>query len=899
MPAKGDKTTLVISAELSKEFDKSFKSAIKSINQLSQRAQVVDNALKRMGANTRHTANVIKKTGEASERAAKQSIGLANSTKKTADNSMLQSQASKDLNSQLKNTSKNTKESTGNFKKMGYQITFVAWHIRFLGGILQQISQKLITTFSEWIKTGAEMQDRFFGLATSAAVYGQSSSEARKAAEGLAKKGLVPLTTATEAYNNVLLTGAFNVEESTDFLEKYLDVATLITAGQEEMANSLTFFTQSILRGTMVLGTDVTARALWAVTQQRVNKELGINLSQLSAERRAKEAMITLTEDFNQVLGLHEVRMQLLSSNITKMNESYQVMKLVLAESLWPAVIMVSDAFVKATTVVGNLIEKTGILFPAIALGTIVTLTFVAAILSLTGILLSFGKISEVLTGVLLQKSRALQLSALSANSFSISLTNLRMSLGLYWYQLKLATTATGFFAKAKLIAALAVRGFAVALRWAFPLLLALDVVMIGISASLLKSSGAASKQANAINEIEEAIRKLDPESLKDGGFFGEAADEDEDALKKSKLAHTRRVDDLEEELNREISKGLWADQIKIKNLEKQLSREKQDWDLYLRDREKQTNESSNLFGKMTDDVNKLGETFDDTITNINSSWDRFWSSLTLDSIWKTIRDSLEKIGEKAKKAWKWFDELKKESPILAAAIATLLLTAIVPLSNILIAVLPLLVKFANPWVFSLVIPTAATIAIAELLKSFRELNELLGPGMEKSADVFNNTLNRAKKAFENGEITAEEYNDVLRKLIQSQKDSSKEMDTLEQRLRPGSIIMDGLSRLGNYLSGGYGPLVDISKISMGNSFGFQTGSIQVPGKLGQPTPAILHGGERIIPAHETSSFGSGDTIIINNPSVRNDDDIQKLANTVLDALSKKQKWARLGGFPG
>ena len=69
----------------------------------------------------------------------------------------------------------------------------------------------------------------------------------------------------------------------------------------------------------------------------------------------------------------------------------------------------------------------------------------------------------------------------------------------------------------------------------------------------------------------------------------------------------------------------------------------------------------------------------------------------------------------------------------------------------------------------------------------------------------------------------------------------------------------------------------------IGGFFGFAKGGT-VPGPIGAPQLAVVHGGEQVIPV----GGRSGVVININNPSVRNDGDIKLLANEVSKVLQRQ-----------
>ncbi|MCK4827666.1 hypothetical protein KA005_68700, partial [bacterium] len=70
----------------------------------------------------------------------------------------------------------------------------------------------------------------------------------------------------------------------------------------------------------------------------------------------------------------------------------------------------------------------------------------------------------------------------------------------------------------------------------------------------------------------------------------------------------------------------------------------------------------------------------------------------------------------------------------------------------------------------------------------------------------------------------------------------------------------------------------------VGRWLGFQQGGV-VPGPVGAPQLAVVHGGERIIPAG--AGMGSV-TININNPMVRQTSDIKALINEMSRVLQRQ-----------
>ena len=83
----------------------------------------------------------------------------------------------KKIGKSVKNLAKTTKTATG---KMGYQITFIAWHFRYLGSIMTRVGQQWQRVVKDAIETAATLQESFLSIEVAAAMYGQSAERATK-----------------------------------------------------------------------------------------------------------------------------------------------------------------------------------------------------------------------------------------------------------------------------------------------------------------------------------------------------------------------------------------------------------------------------------------------------------------------------------------------------------------------------------------------------------------------------------------------------------------------------------------------------------------------------------------------------------------------------------------------
>ena len=129
-------------------------------------------------------------------------------------------------------------------------------------------------------------------------------------------------------------------------------------------------------------------------------------------------------------------------------------------------------------------------------------------------------------------------------------------------------------------------------------------------------------------------------------------------------------------------------------------------------------------------------------------------------------------------------------------------------------------------------------------------------------------------RQFEQGTISAEEFNKKIKEVSKQQKESIKQSEE--------ASFSWSKAFSGQYFMAGLGIPT------------FQTGGI-VPGMRNEAVPIIAHGGERITPAGEVNG---GNTVVnIYNPSVRNDNDIREIAKQVREILGQRANFSRLGAF--
>jgi len=744
---------------------------------------------------------------------------------------------------------------------IGYQLTFIAWHFRYLGNIFDRVYKSMIRGIRDVIVESAELQESFLSIRTAAIMYGQDAEKANQIVKDLALTGLLPLKEAANSVKNLMITGV-GMPQLEKLTYRYLDVAFLFTSDLDEMQKSLQTMSESILRGTTVLATDVTARTIWTATEERLQKTMGVSLKNLSARRRAIEVLKTIEEKYAATLGLHEIQAQTTTGAINRLKVSIELIKNALGTALLPILNSVATAFAKLAVYIEGLIKALGPTIPVmVAVG--LAIAFVISKLSFgLGVFLSFYQIMK-------------QLSVMTG-------------------------------------------GVALSLWKIYLPLIAIGALVGGGVYLFLRYTGALDKAKQSAANIEEQFKKLQDTVTGLNKDTEESIGIDKD----KRIAHERTVEDIMEDLERERSKGLWANQMTIKDLEKRLKRENEDWDRYLtglgnKDVEDPTAGLGGIFGNMLDDANKAaGE-----LGKID-----WFGGLKDPNNWAKVRDAILRFTDEITKTvsdpnfWRFFgEELAKNMGNIIVGIGDTIKAAFEGLFGsvmkgvAVVAALTFVTAFGIALIKHFAVGsigfTAAGTAAASLGTAFTAALLAAIP-----ATIAISLILVTGAALYQAIKFKQDINNIFDTLNRNQENINRLMDIYIQRFKDGKINAEELKRKTDELTSSQKNLATesskatwstwkfISGQYLGDAFqsffkklGFQSGGI-VPGLRNQPVPILAHGGERIIPAGETT--GGGNTIInINNPSVRSDNDIREIARQVSEALSQRSRWSRMGAY--
>jgi len=749
----------------------------------------------------------------------------------------------KDAYEYLRRLGYGTKEleqvSGKSFKGLSYNITFVAWHFRYLGNIFSRVSRQMKQVIGGIIDSGVQLEESFFSIRAASALYGEETERVMEVVQKLARTGLVPLTDAASIVRNLLMTG-LGIPEIERFLYRYLDVASLTTSGMGEMKKSLELMTTSILRGTTVLATDRTARMIWKETNDLLQKSLGVTLTELEREQRALAILTTLEKEFAGVQGLHRAEMNLTQASLQRMTTAWQELTFVLYENFKPIVDWISRFMIKIIDNLKSLFKALGPIAPLFLAINTAIFTVSASLFFLMGVFLSFRMISRRVEMTLTELTAAHAAAGAAAAGQAISVRVL-----------------TG-----------ALRIFQFVSRRALPILILFDLAVTALSYALMKGTGAFEEQKKSQEEVEKQINKL-RESFKRLGEEQEEiiglSEKEKERFEDAEIAHRRKVEDIMEQLERETSKGLWADQMRIKDLRKRLDRENEDWQRYLERREKQTKEEGGLFEDLIKDIEEVENAAIQTQKGVEKSFSTITNKLmtfsdTVDEIFSGITNMIvnfpitiqEKFGEILTYLTRtWWPDTKEA---LKGAF------------------IDFLTYLETDWV-----PDTKEVLRSSFIDFSTYLtSEWIPDTKEVLKGSFDDFLSYLKTDW------VPDTKEVLKDIYKG----------LETTVPPSPLEKEFWERIGwkpPFLEKWFW-----EPFKFKWPWQYQFGGV-VPGPMGAPRLALVHGGERIVPAHEVSP--SNITININRPIVREEEDIQRLADAVKSVLSQRQRWARLGAY--
>ena len=639
-------------------------------------------------------------------------------------------------------------------------------------------------------------------------------------------------------------------------------MAFLYESGVDGMQEALDGLTKSILRGQTVLAKNVTLRTLWTETEKRLKNTIGLTLKELSKEQRALEILTTIEKNYGATLGLHKMEMDTARGALNRLNTAFTVMKEALGTALIPLLDAFTNAMAKASGYLKGLIDALGPTVP-IVMALAMAISFLVAKISFgIGVMLSFMQITKGL--------------AMQAGITAISL-----------WKIVLPVAAIG--------------------------------AAIGVGIYLwMKYSGALDRAKNSASKFSEQLAALAKKVDAATGSDDDTTSAEEDR----RIQHQRTTEDIIEDIEREKSKGLWANQIAIKDLEKRLKRENEDWNRYL-----------SKIGASTNGADPTGGLFDDIENALSGIDDQLDFTTNKFSVFRDVLKEMTKDWNALGLIIGTFLGLGV-AVIIGKWIATFFsfLTGLAAVKTTLATIGTLLM---GSYALNIAVVGAAAILLTlKYIKEFRKEIDSFLELNEEYQENFQETITELRESWRRGDITVEQYRKSLNVIADAQRSHNEAMegqlgpleklkanwldwgwnvestinDVTDEAEKSSSAIQRKFAPLKGMFYGigeafrnaftgtsRYGNAPDDWPNYQSGLPHKQTGGI-ISGMRNQPQLIMAHGGERIIPAGEVKG-GENITININNPSIRSDRDITEIVRQVSQSMGQRARYARMGSY--
>ena len=782
------------------------------------------------------------------------------------------------IRSSTKQVSESTKHgissAMGNLKSLGNQF-------RYLSLVVGMFAGATVVASKSFVDASVDMNDALIGLSTVAAGTGNDMKKANQVAMHFANTGLMSVADSAMALKQLLAKG-YGLKQATDLMNVMTDAAVFNRQANLSVGQAIRGSAEGIKNEMSIKTDNVGITKNLSVMEKEYAASIGKTVKKLTEAEKREAIYQGFMKEGALFRGNAALATRTLGGEMAKLGAITLETKASLGNALAP--------------VVGNLAELFGSLFKKIQevskshkdlvsaiIASVTSLSVFLAVVAGVGAILPL--LSTGIAGMTsLMRILAINVGLTTANFFGFT-----VGAKVYAFFMNIATWST----------------------LKFTLVIGALTAGVGLLVyGILKLTGKWDKYRDSLKKITSQV-SITKKSIKDlDKSVTDSSNVDSNSQHTRRIAHQRNIEDLTQSLKEERSKGIWADQTRIRDLKKRLKRENEDWKWYLNGLEKNSDNQGTVFDKMRAHLQKAVEYNKEASDEIQKNW--LLSNAPILKIadkvteqWKHAKKIADEISSTVilpfSKGWN-IDNLKAgldEIADYAKKIGSKIRTTLSDKVNI-----------AADWASNVYDSLKGSFikAIGKVKGWLQDYLSNVWGGMKITAgwlqSFVDGIVDGMKKAFKNeGNIIVSIGTFIKNAIVSGISTLFDWLSNLPNNMinsvyNMGSTIWDDFESFGEYIknaiSSGYSNVSSslqsgISSIgnSISNIFGnllhFQEGGV-VPGTPGTAVPIIAHAGETIIPANSSPI-----TININNPSVRSDQDIIDIANAVKNILSRQQ----------
>jgi len=731
----------------------------------------------------------------------------------------------------MKATTHGASEAMGKLDALGNRF-------RYMSIVVGALAVGAVAAMGSFVSAAREMETATLRLGVFAESTGQSLDVAKKSALDLAGTGLMSVTEASNSLANLMATG-LNLDTADILLRKMLDTAVL---SKESLTDTFGRALEKSTLGIRILqerqvdaiGINFRADQVW----RAYGKTIGKNTAQMSTAEKQMAIVNFLLKETERFAGGADLAAATFSGTISKLNNRFMIMKTALGNTLIPVVGTLAELLTLTATKITEFAEKNSAMTSIALVGATTLATFGAAI-AMVGAMLPM-----LTSGFVVLNWAALAPMIVVGLKVTAIFAAISVAIGGIVY---LVLKATGNWDKWTLAVSSLTDRIKAAIN-PFKQLgdaasdadekIAKQVRNLERSISLatrsyLESMGKwAKKHDETVNELRSQIQELERD-------YKTATDnirrDFNDTMADLSLSHARKTEDLQRDLDEEISKGIWADQTRIRELKLALKRENEDYALSTQEKEDDREED------LKDEKEKL----DDRLAKLQKS---------LEKELKLERDNAELVA--MARMQPFLDELKERTRAYEERIAQYR------------GELAEIQTTKAGEVDAIDTVTASMDSLGS--STIQTVNDINSMGAHIRDD-----LALTRTVMGSLQLMIEDWSDTLYRSWADKISpiiirTSDRAYNIWKKMKP--LISTGILNLSDWM---YSRWSDAGHYAEGGV---------IPGSSGQAVPIVAHAGETVLPVG-----ASPVTININNPTVREDQDIYRIANAVKQVISREQ----------
>jgi len=817
-----------------------------------------------------------------------------------------------------KNTRSSMSQMRSSVKDTSLELDNLGNKFRYLSLISGIVSAGTITAAKSFVDSASKMEQSVIKLSAYSKIYSTSFDDANKAAQEFASTGLMDVTEASTTLSNLLAMG-LGLDKAKTLMQGMLDTA---VTSKENLQDT---FGQALIKSSQgmrifqerqidAVGVNTQLNQVFMAYGKTINK----NAKELSNAERYQAIYNYYTKEFANFAGAASGAGNTFSGTLNKLKNNIEQAKTALGNSLVPLVGTLAEGLNKATLALRDFVNAHPALSSAVITGTMLLTLFVAAFATIGAV------VPMVISGVSLTTNAFMAMATASAVVIA-KFAAISLGIGFLIYGILKITGQWDKWNKAIKNVANSMAAALNPMKAAGKEVEQLDDKVVK-TFNTLKDNIALfvrdTKQdmtewvANHDKTVKDLTKQINDLAEKYNKATNKIRSDYQKTNDELTLSHSRKVEDIQAQIDEEVSKGIWADQTKIKELKKELARENEDYALASQDKldtkDKEVSEEKDAYEEKRKELkDKLDEELAlekkhaSAITNIRSwglkaldDFEKKYQSITdrivqfnkelkettetiggqadaIGGVGLAIDETSNKIDEVAEKTHSWLDWLNFSAYPESVKQSFAFNTAIIGIgASIAALTIGALARFFSASAIGFAATTAASTTLLGLLTRIAvPVAIVVDFALVTAAVIEAGNLLRELDAANESAKKASDLNAELQS-----RQVSKFVD-LNKNLSSGTINQSQYdTSLKNLNLNNWSTTPSTTK----NWLKYKEGGI-IPGGVNQEVPIVAHGGETVLPAGVSPL-----TININNPSIRNDNDIVKLANAVKDVISKQ-----------